>query len=174
VQRDIDLLKTIPSTVSITITALSDEIAKQIEPNAPSSTSRLRTVKILIENQIPVSVRVDPIIPSVNDKPELLIQELASIGVKHVTSSTLKVKADNWKKLSTALPDVAERLRSLYFDKGERFGGNMFLPTEIRKGIMTEMRKLADKYDLRFGVCREGMSELNTAACDGSWLLRKN
>jgi hypothetical protein len=24
---------------------------------------------------------------------------------------------------------------------------------------------------MQFGVCREGLAELNTMACDGSWLL---
>jgi DNA repair photolyase len=174
VQRDIDLLKMIPSMVAITITTLSDEIAKIIEPHAPPSTSRLKTVEELIDHQIPVAVRIDPIILSVNDNPEELVETLASLGVKHITSSTFKVKPDNWKRLKIAQPLVADRLRPLYFDKEERLGDSYFLPRELRFSIMTGIKKLADKYNLRFGVCREGFSELNTAACDGSWLLEKN
>jgi hypothetical protein len=26
---------------------------------------------------------------------------------------------------------------------------------------------------MKFGVCREGLAQLNTAACDGSWLMPK-
>lgn len=174
VQRDMDLLKMIPSMVAITITTLSNEIAKIIEPHAPPSTSRLKTVKELIDHQIPVAVRIDPIIPGINDNAEELVEKLASLGVKHITSSTYKAKPDNWKRLQTALPLVADSLRPLYFDKGERRDGGHLLPKELRFSIMTRIRKLADKQNLRFGVCREGFSELNTAVCDGSWLLKKN
>ena len=26
---------------------------------------------------------------------------------------------------------------------------------------------------MKFGVCREGLAQLNTATCDGSWLMPK-
>jgi len=36
---------------------------------------------------------------------------------------------------------------------------------------MRNMGRLAKKYGVKFGTCREGLSYLNTATCDGSWLL---
>jgi DNA repair photolyase len=77
-------------------------------------------------------VRIDPIIPFVNDDPQKLIATLASIGVKHITSSTYKAKPDNWKRLSLAMPQIAEKLKPLYFQQGERSGGNMLLPRDFR------------------------------------------
>jgi hypothetical protein len=33
---------------------------------------------------------------------------------------------------------------------------------------------LAVSNNMKLGVCREGLSELNTATCDGSWLMPKD
>jgi DNA repair photolyase len=169
--RDIDLLRKIPSMVSLTITTEDDKIAKLIEPNAPSSTERLKATKILIENDIPTSVRIDPIIPTINDNPENLIKTLASIGVKHITASTYKVKLDNWQRFNTKLPETAEKLKPLYFEKGEKIGRYIYLPKDLRLKLMQNIAIPVKNYDMKFGTCRENLSHLNTATCDGSWLL---
>ncbi len=169
--RDTALLSKVPCTVALTITTDDENTAKLLEPYAPSPTERLKTVEKLTSKGIPVSVRVDPVIPFVNDNPERLIAALASIGVKHVTSSTYKVKPDNWRRLATAMPQVAERLQPLYFEQGEKTGGYLLLPTDLRLKLMSNIRRLAMENGMKFGVCREGLAQLNTASCDGSWLL---
>jgi len=172
VVRDIDLLKKMPSIVSLTITTDDDNVAKLIEPHAPSSSERLKAVEILIEEGIPTSVRIDPIIPFINDNTENLIKTLASMNVKHVTGSTYKVKLDNWQRFSIALPKTAEKLKPLYFEKGEKIGRYIYLPKDLRLKLMKTVGAMAEKYGMKFGTCREGLSHLNTAVCDGSWLLK--
>jgi DNA repair photolyase len=172
--RDIDLLKRISSMVSLTITTDNDQTAKLIEPNAPPPSKRIETTKTLIERGIPTSVRIDPIIPFLNDNPENLVKILAKIGIKHVTASTYKAKPDNWQKLTRALsPQTIKELEPLYFQKGERSGRYVYLPKDLRSKLMHNLATLAKKYDMKFGTCREGLSQLNTAICDGSWLLSK-
>jgi DNA repair photolyase len=171
--RDVDLLKKVSSVVSMTITTDDDEIAKLIEPGAPPSSDRLKAVEALIEKGIPTSIRIDPIIPSVNDEPESLIGELASIGVQHVTSSTLKIRPAIWKRLCNTIPQAAKKLESLYFKNGEKMGGYIYLSKDSRSKLMKTVRDLATKYGMKFGTCREGLSQLNTATCDGSWLIDK-
>lgn len=111
VTRDIDLLKRVPSMIALTITTDDDSVAKVLEPRAPSPSERLKTVEKLIRNDLSVTVRIDPVIPFLNDEPEKLVKEIASLGVKHVTSSTYKVRPENWKRFSAAIPSVAEKLR---------------------------------------------------------------
>ncbi len=171
VTRDDDLLSRIPSAVSLTITTDDDNLARLLEPNAPSATERLRAAQDLISKGIPISVRIDPIIPLVNEEPRKLITTLANIGVKHITSSTYKPKPDNWQRLSEAMPNIAEKLKPLYFQQGERIGGNTLLPKDLRLKLLSNVRKLAMDKGMKFGVCREGLPQLNTAACDGSWLI---
>jgi DNA repair photolyase len=173
VTRDDDLLAKVPATVALTITTDDDNLAKILEPYAPSPSQRLRAAQDLTKAGIPVSVRIDPIIPSVNDQPQKLIATLAGIGVKHVTCSTYKAKADNWMRLSQALPKVMEQLKPLYFQEGERIGGSALLPRDYRFKILKAVRDVALAHGLQFGVCREGLAQLNTAACDGSWLMPK-
>ncbi|MEM3640322.1 MAG: radical SAM protein [Candidatus Bathyarchaeia archaeon] len=170
--RDIDLLKKIPSMVSLTIITDDDNIARILEPQAPPPSERFKAAETLIEKGIPTSVRIDPIIPFVNDKPEKLIKKLASIGIKHVTSSTYKVKFDNWQRFSLKLPQTAEKIKPLYFKEGEKIGRYTYLPKEIRFKLMKTVALLVKKYGIKFGTCREGLSYLNTAPCDGSWLLK--
>jgi DNA repair photolyase len=171
VTRDDDLLSKAPSAVALTITSLDAEVARVLEPHAPPPAARLRAAEDLIRKGVPVSVRIDPVIPFVNDKPEKLVVTLASIGVKHVTSSTYKIKPDNWRRFSAVMPTVAKKLKLLYFKQGERIGGNTLLPRDLRLKLMKRVRDLATANGMKFGVCREGLAQLNTAACDGSWLL---
>jgi len=176
VTRDYDLLIKVPSTVALTITTEDDSLAKVIEPFAPSSSQRIRAVQDLIKAGIPVSVRIDPIIPLVNDQLQNLqsfIATLSGIGVKHLTCSTYKAKPDNWMRLNQVMPKAAEKIKHLYFQQGERIGGSMLLAKEVRFKILKSVRDLADANNMKFGVCREGLAQLNTASCDGSWLMPK-
>ena len=171
VVRDIDFLKKIPSMVTLTITTDNDNISRVLEPHAPSPSERIKTAEILIEKGIPVSTRVDPIIPFVNDNPENLIKTLAFIGIRHITSSTYKIKPDNWQRFGVVMPKTAEKLKPFYFEKGEKIGRYTYLPKELRLKLMKKVGVLAKNYGIKFGTCREGLSHLNTATCDGSWLI---
>jgi DNA repair photolyase len=171
VVRDIDFLKKVPSMVALTITTDDDTIAGIIEPGAPRPSERMKAVEALTRSGLPTAVRIDPIIPYVNDNPEGLISQLSSLGVKHITSSTYKVRADNWRRFSVAMPEIADKLRALYFAKGERIADYLCLPRQLRLRIMENVRGLAEKNGIKFGTCREGLSHLNTGTCDGSWML---
>lgn len=174
ITRDIDLLKRIPSMASLTITTDNDQTARLLEPNTPPPSRRIETAKTLIQKGIATSVRIDPIIPFLNDNPENLIKTLAKIGIKHITASTYKAKPDNWQRLTKALqPQTAEKLEHLYFMNGERISRYVYLPKDLRLKIMQNMATLTKNYGMKFGTCREGLSQVNTAACDGSWLLIK-
>jgi DNA repair photolyase len=173
VTRDDDLLCRVPATVALTLTTDDENLAKILEPFAPTPSQRLRAAQDLLKAGIPISVRIDPIIPFVNDQPQKLIATLSNIGVKHITCSTYKAKADNWMRLTAAMPRVTEKLKPLYFAQGEKIGGSALLPKDLRYKILKNARDLAEANGMKFGVCREGFSQLNTAPCDGSWLMPK-
>jgi DNA repair photolyase len=149
-----------------------DDIARRLEPNAPSSSARIKAIETPTQKGIPVCARIDPIIPFLNDNPSNLIKTLATIGVKHITTSTYKAKRDNWKRFSATFSEIAKALETLYFEKGERIGGYHYLPREIRYRVLKELKELTEKNGMKFGTCREGLSQLNSAVCDGSWLLK--
>lgn len=173
VTRDIDLLRKAPTMVSISMTTEDEEISKLLEPFAPSPSKRLRTLEKLIKKGIPTSTRIDPIIPLLNEEPRKLIKELASIGVPHITCSTYKAKHDNWKRFTQAFPGLAKRLRPLYFREGKRIGGSFYLPENLRLKILKKVKNLVEREGIKLSICREGFPELNSATCDGSWLIPK-
>lgn len=171
VTRDLALLKKIPCVVSLTITTLDEDLASRLEPGAPSPGARLRAIR-RVSRELPVTLRLDPLIPFVNDhEVESIVGAAARSGALHVTASTFKPRADGWRRFSSAFPDEASRLRELYFIRGERKRG-WYLPKEMRERIMISVRDACAKNHVTFSTCREGLSHLNTAkSCDGTHLI---
>jgi DNA repair photolyase len=173
VVRDIDILRKVPCVVSVTVLTADDGLSGKLEPGAPVSSRRLEAIETLVKAGIPTTVRIDPIIPFLNDDLAELVETVASLGVLHVTSSSYKVKPDNWRRFSAAFPEVAEKLKPLYFGEGERIGRSTYLPKKLRFGLMKKAKALAEERNLKFGCCREGFN-LNSAVCDGSWAIQKH
>ena len=173
VTRDIDILQKVPCVVSFTILTIDDILSRKLEPGAPVSSKRLKAVQTLVAAGIPTTVRIDPFIPFLTDNLKELIETVAELGVFHITSSTYKIKPDNWKRFSAIFPEVAERLKPHYFRFGERFGFSLYLPESMRWEIMNKVKMLTEKNNLTFGCCREGFS-LNSGGCDGSWVINEN
>ncbi len=171
--RDIDILKNSKVAVSITITTLDKEKAKKLEPNAPNPERRLEALRILSENNIPTIARIDPIIPFINDyEIEEIVKEVKNAGVKHIVSSTYKVRMDNWKRMSEVFTEEMKKLENLYFKHGEKYNGYYYLPKNYRYVLMKKVFEETKKNDLTFAVCREGFIEFNIAkSCDGSHLI---
>ena len=172
--RDLDILKKSKVAVSITITTLNENKAKKLEPNAPSPEKRLEALKILSKSGIPVIARIDPIIPMINDMEiDDLVRSVAEVGIKHIVSSTYKVKLDNWSRMKKEFPKEMEKIKHLYFSKGEKINGYYYLPKEYRYELMKKVFDKAKELNVTFAVCREGFVELNCSkTCDGSHLIQ--
>ncbi|MEM4853344.1 MAG: radical SAM protein [Thermofilum sp.] len=173
--RDVDLLARGPSVVSLTITTLDESLAARLEPRAPPPGRRLRAVEKLSENDIPVVVRVDPLIPGLNDAPESVkevLEAVAAAGARHVVSSTYKARPESLRRLSEAFPDLIPRLRELYAQGGERIHGYLYAPAAYRYRTLARVREQAHRLNLTFAQCREGFPELIDPgiSCDGTHL----
>ncbi|MCS7106287.1 MAG: radical SAM protein, partial [Candidatus Aenigmarchaeota archaeon] len=174
VLRDLDIISRMKCCVSLTITTLNEELAKKLEPRAPLPKKRVKAVEKLVEKGIPTLVRLDPIIPFLNEEEiDEIVEISASIGVKQIVSSTYKARQDNWKRLSLAFPEIFKKLEELYFKKGERISNSFYLPKELRFKIMKRVKDACDKNKLSFSCCREGFFELNNSkSCDGTHLIK--
>ncbi|OEK06180.1 radical SAM protein [Flavivirga aquatica] len=80
--RDLDLLRALAEdnliTVNISITSLSEDTRRILEPRTTTISKRLGTVKVLSENGVPVNVMLAPIIPSINSHEILPLAKMAS------------------------------------------------------------------------------------------------
>ncbi len=168
VSRDVDLLSTGNAAVMLTITTLDNDLAKKMEPGAPSPSLRLKALDVLREGGIPFGVRIDPIVPGVNEDFEDLLKEVLERGASHITFSVYKAKPDNLRRMVAVFP----HLKDLY-KRGVKIGGYTYLPSEIRmriiKKIVETTEKYKSKYDFTYAFCREGIIT-GSPSCDGSHL----
>lgn len=173
--RDVDLISRGNCAVSFTITTLEDSLASIIEPGAPRPKERIKAIKCLSQREVPCIIRIDPIIPGLNDdekKLRKLIEEAVKFGVKHVSSSTYKVKPDNLARMVKAFPDKAKYWYKLYYEEGFRLGSSRYLKDDARLNLMKMVKEIVDEFGLTFSTCREGFTHLTTSAtCDASHLI---
>lgn len=175
VARDADLLSKMRCVASFTITTLNRSVSRVLEPRAPSPEKRLGAMKELSGAGVPTSLRLDPIIPSLNDAEiKEIVETAAAHGASHVTSSTFKPRPDSWRRLERAFPEIATELAPLYFEQGKRHHNSRYLPRKIRFQLMKAVRNACSRNNVTFASCREGLQELSTGeSCDGSHLIPK-
>lgn len=129
--RDLDLLKELAKwnliKVNISITSLSEETRRLLEPRTASIKQRLKTVEELSKNDIPVRVMMAPIIPSLNSHEILpLVKTVADLGAKDVSYTIVRLNGQiaeifkDWAEKT--IPDRAERILNQIADC---HGGNL-------------------------------------------------
>jgi len=177
VARDADLLERGPSVVSVTVTTLDAGLAARLEPRAPPPSRRLAAVEELSRRGIPVVLRLDPLIPGLNDSAESIrevLEAAAAAGVRHVVSSTYKAKPDSLRRLAEAFPELVPKLKQLY-SSGERVHGYLYAPPSYRASVLSAVGREARRLGLTFAPCREGLPGLLDPGvlCDGTHLARR-
>ncbi len=176
--RDIDVLLSTPSAVMITITSLDNDLVKKLEPGAPSPDRRIHAIRILSENKVPVGVRIDPVIPGLNDDPYMLrelVQAVVDAGAMHIVTSTYKARPDNFRRMIEAFPDLSSYWRRLYYEEGSKVHGYRYLRQGIRRELLKPIVTEARKHGITYATCREGFlgkEYFNSPSCDGSHLIK--
>ena len=173
VMKDIDIIRRGNCSVSLTITTLDENLASKLEPLAPPPRRRLKALKVLTRMGVPCSVRLDPIIPRINDEDIVkLVDSFAEVGARHVVSSTYKAKVDNFRRLTTVFPEFSSYLYEMYWVKGVRVGRSRLLPEKVRRDILRYVKELVEERGMTFATCREGLLEYQSGeTCDGSHLI---
>jgi DNA repair photolyase len=175
--RDADIMSKTNVAVTPTITTLDESLAKIIEPGAPSPKERMMVIGKLTEKGIPVGLRLDPIIPYLNDDPSSIkeiLTEAWSRGVRFVVTSTYKAKPLDFSRLSKAFPENVERWRRLYYAEGERIEGYRYLSLRMRKKLLLTVTTTARKLGMQYATCREGLitpEYFRAPSCDGTHLI---
>jgi DNA repair photolyase len=86
VERDLDLIAPMAAkrlaVVSVTVTTLDADLARRLEPRAAAPHRRLRVIRTLAENGVPVAVSVAPQIPFLNDDMEQVLEAAWDAGAR--------------------------------------------------------------------------------------------
>ncbi len=117
--RDLELLKALKElnliAVNISITSLSEDTRRLLEPRTASIKKRLEVVQTLSEHNIPVNVMMAPIIPSLNSHEILpLVKTVASLGARSVAYTVVRLNGqigpifEDWARKT--IPDRADRI----------------------------------------------------------------
>ncbi len=159
--RDLDLLKSMSKLhlvhVSISITSLSEDTRRTLEPRTTTIKKRLKTVEILAQNNIPVNVMMAPIIPSINNHEILsLVKKVSELGAKSVGYTVVRLNGaigkifTNW--VQKAYPDRAQKILHQIEDchggalNDSRFGKRMRGEGKIAEQIALQFRLAKKKY----------------------------
>ncbi|MEX0567576.1 MAG: radical SAM protein [Candidatus Njordarchaeota archaeon] len=172
-QRDIDIISQGNVAVMVTITTLDDSLASIIEPYAPRPSARLKMLEILGNNKVPFGVRIDPIIPYINDDLGTLkdlVDIVVNLGAKHIVTSTYKARPDSLRRLTNAFPDLENKLNRLYSKESPKISNYRYLPADKRKSLLMPIIQRAIDRGVSVATCREGFG-MHAPSCDGSHLI---
>lgn len=86
----IDLLSELTCTVQYSITTLDGELARKLEPNAPTPQERLESMKRLSDAGVTVQHRYWPVLPKLTDEPMELFEAVSDAGARDVICSYLR------------------------------------------------------------------------------------
>ncbi|MGB3152009.1 MAG: PA0069 family radical SAM protein [Maribacter sp.] len=119
VLRDLDILKELNRYqligVNISVTSLSEETRRILEPRTATIKKRLETIRILSDNDIPVNAMLAPIIPGINSHEVLnLAKAVSDNGARSFAFTVVRLNGaiggifTDWIKKT--MPDKAEKV----------------------------------------------------------------
>lgn len=162
--RDLDILKEMASlnlvSVNISITFLSEDTRRLLEPRTAGIKNRLKAVEILSGNGIPVRVMMAPIIPSLNSHEILpLVKRVSELGALDVGYIMVRLNGQiaeifkNWAHKT--IPDRAQRILNQIAEThggklndsrfGTRMRGEGAIAHQVRNTMILAKKKYLQK-----------------------------
>lgn len=125
VTRDVDLLSRIAErsslSVHVSLITVDRELARRLEPRAPTPEARLRAISRLRAHGIEVAVNVMPVLPGITDAPEMidaLIRAIADAGASYLGACALRLRRTARDRylpfIDAEFPELAARYRKAY------------------------------------------------------------
>lgn len=150
VTRDIDVLQRAAwaksASVRFTITAADDDLARTIEPQAPTSSERFAAMKEISDGGLFTGVMLTPIVPFVTDTTENIdsLVELAhQSGAKFIyTLGGISIRDGQKEFFMRKLKDMSPKLAKLFRDT---YGSSYFCYSLKLNEILSLLRERCDK-----------------------------
>ncbi|WP_227013968.1 SPL family radical SAM protein [Paenibacillus psychroresistens] len=150
--RDLDILQQLSrkyASVAVTITTADDDLARKLEPHAPTSTDRFKILAELGKIGVVTSITMMPILPFLEDNPEnidQIVNQAAAAGVKHIVAAfgvTLRDRQRDYffNKLDGEFPGLSDRYRRTF--------GNAY---ECRSEREMELKHQFNELCSRYGI----------------------
>ncbi len=163
ITRDIDLLSKIAAhssvTVHLSLITLDRDLARRIEPRAPTPEARLRALQRLREAGIQAGINLMPVLPGLTDRPDALaalIRRVAEAGASHINASALRLRSTARQRY---LPFLSEEFPELAHRYERTFERSSTMPLDYRTGLSTFVKRLCAEHGVQFGTADERMFE---------------
>lgn len=168
VTRDLDLLARLSSrsrlSVHISLITVDRDLARRLEPRAPSPEARLRAIARLRASAIEVAVNVMPVLPGITDSPEAveaLVQAVMAAGANRLGACALRLQRTARERylpfIAAEFPELAPRYQGAYarsHQVGEHY----------REGLRSHFARVCARHGLVFG--RSGESDDDAIAAE--------
>ena len=144
--------------VQLTLITLDDSLRRVLEPNAPSVNDRLRVLDVLSSSDIPIILRLQPIIPYVNDNLDFLEEyfDMArSLNILQVIVEFLRHEP-SWINLLYRRLNLGFKPFNCWVRYDSR--GVIVHPSlDYRVNVGSKLLGLSERYKIPVAFCKEGL-----------------
>ena len=155
VTRDIDLLARINErsrvSVHVSLITIDRELARCLEPRAPTPEARLRAIARLRKNGIRVGVNCMPVLPGITDAPamiEELILALKDVDASYVSACALRLQSAARDRY---LPFIAATFPELAGKYARAYARSHQVGEKYRAGLRDRFASTCARHGLAFG-----------------------
>jgi DNA repair photolyase len=163
ITRDIDVLSRINRisdlSIHISLITLDRDLARRIEPRAPTPEARVRALSRLREAGIEAGINCMPVLPGITDNPsdlEALVKRVSEAGATYVGACAVRLKAAARKRympfIEQEFPHLAERYRNTY-------SNSAYAGEKYREGLAKFFDRITAKYGVRGWSARDDEEE---------------
>jgi DNA repair photolyase len=155
ITRDIDVLRRIARhsslSIHISLITVDRELARRLEPRAPTPEARLRALGRLREHELDAGINVMPVLPGITDAPdqlEAVVKAVASMGATYVAACALRLRSSARQRylpfIEQEFPHLAKRYWATYaYDHRVSEG--------YRDRLSETMRELCERHGVYYG-----------------------
>ncbi|HJR62710.1 MAG TPA: radical SAM protein [Gemmatimonadaceae bacterium] len=159
ITRDIDVLSRLARhsslSVHLSLITLRRELARRLEPRAPTPESRVRALERLRQAGIEAGINCMPVLPGITDDPsdiEALVKRVAQAGATYFGACALRLQSSARKRylpfIEQEFPHLAARYRAAY-------ANSHHVSERYRAGLSEFVRRLCRKYGIPAGWDRD-------------------
>jgi DNA repair photolyase len=165
VTRDLDLLTRIDQrsrlSVHISLITVDRELARRLEPRAPTPEARLRGIARLRAHGIEVGVNVMPVLPGITDSPaavDALVGAVRAADASYLGACALRLQKTARERylpfIEAEFPQLASRYRGAYARSHQ-------VNERYREGLREQFARVCARHGVSFGRYYETADDQN-------------
>jgi DNA repair photolyase len=163
ITRDIDLLKRINRisslTVHLSLITVDRELARRLEPRAPTPESRVRALARLRASDIETGINVMPVLPAItdgDDQLDALIRTVSANGASYVNACALRLRSSARARylpfIEKEFPHLAKRYHATYAYDDR-------VSTQYAESLRAKMRAICERHGVSYGHYGRGSTQ---------------